>query len=156
MSKLIRLLVQYSLGDEYDSYGDEIKPILYESAEKAIHDFERLLVQKLQDLKALREEELTLEKAYQSYSITYHKAEFNKSLSVVEREKIMSEAVANMKNHGQVVRPEFKQRKDAIEEFVFGNQSFELSNFINRKAMQYELPVIQSVDDYFAEIEKSQ
>lgn len=146
--------MEYTVGDGYEWSGTETVPFVYESAEKAIHDFECLLIAKFLELKTLLDEEQDLYATSKRYLQELSKIEMNHKLEKEDKARKIAECNAKILKHATEIIPQHREKIKAVQELKFGNQTFELECFRSyAEDEEYDMPNIYSLDEYFEIVE---
>lgn len=154
-----RLIMEFTVGDGFTYSSEVTYPIVYESKDKALHDFEILLIEKIDILYNLNEDLYEYEEQSCSLLKKLQKISADKRLNEKDKDKRRLAISQEFKHlqHNKIT-PLEKQIKDT-ETFLFGGQSFSLGQFVyirdTDKHTDYCLPNIHTLDEYYSHIEKT-
>lgn len=153
-----RLMMEFTVGDQYTYSAEVTFPIVYESKEKALHDFELLLIEKIDSLFTLQKERTKIDDERYDLLQTLQKISPNK-MTPKEKEKYnitFGEKLQKLR-HDKESPLELKIKE--TETILFGGQSFTLDQFVylreSDKQSDYCLPTIQTLDEYFSPVENT-
>jgi hypothetical protein len=144
-----RLIVEYSESDGFTYSCTNTLPIIYESKEKAISDFETLL---LQHQINLEDKQKKIEKSEEELA-RIRKVIFKLNENP-EKEKELKKANAEFM---QAFKKDREISDSFPNEFKFGGQNFYYSNFFERndEGKEYlSLPQIYTLDEFFSDVSK--
>lgn len=154
-----RLIIEFGVGDGYTYSADLTFPIIYESKDKALHDFELLLIEKI-DLSSQLQTQL-----YQHYEENtkilkeLQRVSSDRRTSDKDKEKLNQKFYKELQDlRNNKMNPLDLQIKEA-QNISFGGQQFELSTFTYQresdKQMDYTLPTIFTLDEYYHSLEQT-
>ena len=152
--------MEFSVGDGYTYSADVTYPIVYESKEKAIEDFELLLLDKVEKIEQANIEK---EKVYNdSNKLTnqFHKIKADKRLNEKYKNQQSLEVYEKINKHREEQVIPLEDKIKEIYTINFGGQNFSLDDFIyfhedNPKKAGYCTPTISTLNEYFSSIENT-
>lgn len=154
-----RLIMEFSVGDGYTYSADVTYPIVYSSKEEALHDFELMLIEKIDTLSVLNKERESYYEENDNIRKQLQKISSDKRMSDKDKEKknqVLYQSFTDLRN--QKISPLEEKIKEA-ETLSIGGQSFDLYHFVYKKEsngeLDYSLPNILTLNEYFSSIENN-
>lgn len=154
-----RLIMEFSVGDGYTYSADVTYPIVYSSKEEALHDFEIMLIEKIDTLSSLHKERESYYEENDTIRTQLQKISSDKRMSDKDKEKKTQALYQSFTElRIQKISP-LEEKIKEVETISFGGQSFELHNFVYTKEsngqIDYSLPNIFTLNEYFSSIENN-
>lgn len=151
-----RLMMKFNVGDLYTYSAEVTFPIIYESKEKALHDFELLLIEKIDSLDNLQKERDTFYKKRNDLLKNLQKVSLDKKTTKDKYNINICEQLQDLRETQEF--PLEKKIKET-ETILFGGQSFTVDQFVYKRdsdnQSDYCLPQIFTLDEYFSHLEKN-
>lgn len=154
-----RLIMEFSVGDGYTYSADVTYPIVYSSKEEALHDFELMLIEKIDTLSVLHKERESYYEENDNIRQQLQKISSDKRMSEKDKEKKNQTLYQSFNDlRTQKISPLEDKIKEA-ETLSFGGQNFALHDFVYTKEsngqLDYCLPNISTLNEYFSSIEQN-
>lgn len=139
-----RLILEYSIGDEYTYSAECTFPLVYEDKARAINDLELLIIEYL-DNKEKNDKAIKKLQSLGTNILKKINAQQNKKSKEIT--KLCKDYKENALQQNEIIA----QLKD---DFVFGGQTFYFQNFISSDGKNIQMPNIFTIDEFFANVEK--
>lgn len=149
--------MEFSVGDNFTYSAEVTLPIVYKSKESALHDFELLLIEKI-ELQNLYQEELLINnrKLNKIYNNIRHILD-SKKLDLKQKETKKILLTKELQEFNQQNTYPLNEKIQENQKIFFGGQTTELSIFTSQKEgsnrMQYFIPSIFTLDEFFKNVE---
>ena len=155
MQKLI-IILNHSDGYTYSS--EETKPVIYSSKEEFIIELEDLTTKYLKDIKEYHSKQEkfdnTHEKIREEHSKITDKKQRSKPNANIDKQEQETSKKFLQSFHD---RSQFILENKPSDKFTLGGQDFEYENFFYtddaRKVFTVSIPTVQTLDEYFEEVE---
>ena len=152
-----RLIMEFSVGDGYTYSADVTYPIVYSSKKEAIDDFELLLIEKVDTLSSLYKQRQDYYEDFEKIRTQIQKVTSDKRMSDKDKEKKTQSLYQSYADFREDKLNPLEEKIQEAEKVSFGGQIFPCDNFIYKKEsdnkMDYCLPSISTLDEYFSSIE---